>query len=105
AEYALACEMLNLDDKARAAYERLVEKRPKDDAMRFRLIMLLAPADPAAAKAHLAKLSPASSATMGQLMQQQMQDYEMPVEDRIAVAEVAAKYLQTLAGDEKASAA
>lgn len=97
-EYAVACEMFDRPKEARAMYEKLLEKKPKDDAVRMRLVTLLAAEDPKLAEGHLKELKPTASMTVGQSLMGTLQDYEADLESRVASAEVAVLYLKLLAG-------
>lgn len=96
-EYAAACEMFDRPKEARAMYESLLEKKPKDDAVRMRLVTLLAAEDPKLAEGHLKELKPTASMTVGQGLMGTLQDYEADLESRVASAEVAVLYLKLLA--------
>lgn len=97
-EYAVVCEAFERPQDARAAYEKLLEKRPKDDALRMRLAMLLAVEDVKLAEEHLKQLKPAASMTIGQSFVEKLHDYDMEMDKRMACAELAATYLKTLTG-------
>ncbi len=97
-EYGVVCEMFGELQKARATYAAAIEKRPKDDALRMRLAMLLVKEDVKLAEEQLKQLKPTASMVIGQSLVQEMQDYESPLEDRIAAAELAVIYLKQLSG-------
>ncbi|MCC6493183.1 MAG: tetratricopeptide repeat protein [Pirellulales bacterium] len=101
-EYAVVCEMFDKPDVARQAYERLIAKRPKDDAARVRLVMLMGPEEVAAAQQHLKLLNPNQSQSIGQMFIEQMQDNELDPAVRVTRAELAVAYLRTLAEAERA---
>ncbi|BBO35263.1 hypothetical protein PLANPX_4875 [Lacipirellula parvula] len=98
-EYGVVCEMFDEPKKARATYERALEKRPKDDALRMRLAMLLVKEDAKLAEEQLKQLKPTASMVIGQSFVNQMQDYESDLEIRVACAELAAIYLKQLASE------
>jgi len=101
-EYAVVCEMFDRKKEARAAYERILEKRPKNAALRMRLVMLLAADETSAAEEHLEHLGAASSMTVGQMFMEHLNDYELSLEERMGLAELAAKYLGVLADEKNA---
>ncbi|QDT71705.1 Tetratricopeptide repeat protein [Lacipirellula limnantheis] len=97
-EYAVACEAFGRPQEARATYEKLLEKKPKDDVVRMRLVVMLAATEPKLAEEHLKQLKPTASMSVGQNLMGTLQDYEAELESRVASAEIAAIYLKLLAG-------
>lgn len=95
-EYGMACELFDLKDKARAQYERVLELRPRDDAARMQLIMLLGLSEPASAHEHIKQLSKSARDAMPQALANQLQDYESSVEDRIGYAALLVELLKVL---------
>ena len=95
-QYGVACEMLGETDKARAAYEKLLERRKNNDPVRLRLMALLAETDQAAAAKHLAELNPRSIDQTGQMLMQMVQNYEMDLKTRLHIARVIGQHLASL---------
>lgn len=95
-EYGMACDVLGRPEAARAAFERAVELRPKDDLARTQLILMIGASDPQAAAQHLTKISKAGRAGLGNLLAGRIQDFQATFEERIGIARFAVEYLKLL---------
>jgi tetratricopeptide (TPR) repeat protein len=95
-EYAMACKSFGRPRTARTAFEHALEIRPKEDMARMQLILLIEPDDPQAAAKHLSQITKAGRPGFGQLLMGELQDYQTPFEQRIAIARLAIAYLKTL---------
>ncbi len=56
--FGVVCEILGKKDRARAVYEQLIADQPKNDAIRFRLVLLCIEAGDEAAYEHLNVIEP-----------------------------------------------
>lgn len=95
-EYAMALQLFDAPDKARAQYERVLELRPKDDAARMYLILLMGNSDAAAATEHIKQLSQPVRDSFAQTLGEQLQDYESTIDERIGFAALALELLKSL---------
>ena len=95
-EYAMACELFDKQKEARAAFEHVLEIRPKEDMARMQLILLLSVDDQEAAAKLLPQLSKTGRAAFGQLLAGQMQDFESSFDQRLGIARLTVEYLKTL---------
>lgn len=101
-DFALVSELFGKTDLARGALEKLLNRTPRDDNTRMRLIMLLHEEDPGAVDEHLAKLADTSSQMMGQVLSGSLNDHEMSLDKRVAIMRVGFRYLQILKERKKA---
>lgn len=95
-EYAMACHLFGKDAEARKQYERVVELRPRDDMSRMQLILAIGSSEPAAAAEHLRKLTRTSRETFGQMLAEQLQDFESPIDQRVDIAALAVQLVGLL---------
>lgn len=91
-DYATACELFGKIDLARAGYEKILERRPKDDNTRMQLVMLLADSDADAVDAELEKLSDASGQMFGQIISNSLQDFRTPLAKRLDYVRIGYRY-------------
>lgn len=102
AEFAAVCELFDKPEAARAAYERLLAARPRDEQTRMRLAVLLAKTDLSAAREHLLQISPSMSQQFGQALWQMMQDHQATIQERLNYGHLAYEYLASTADDPRA---
>jgi tetratricopeptide (TPR) repeat protein len=96
-EYARMCELLNERDKARQAYERALERRPKDSAARIHLALLLGATDAQAGARHLGHLDTRTVNQAGPALAGYIQNkyHDRSVDEALDVLAVVAAYLGT----------
>ncbi len=94
-EYAQACDILGRRDEARKAYQRVLAVRPKDDAARVRLLLLLTEKDNAleAIEKNMRQLTDAGCSELGQALAARFDDREGDYEQRLRAAEIAVRLL------------
>ena len=98
-QFAALCEAVGDQEKAVAAYQKLIEERPKDDALRLRLIVLLTTTDPEAAFEELAELkSQTMLAQIGQTFANRL-NYAQSIEEKISIGELTLKLFESRRDD------
>jgi len=95
-EYALASELLGRKKEAVEAYLQVLERRPKDDEARCRLILLMAGAPGTDWDEHLDKLSDAAIGGFGMTLARKVNDYDTALDERFRHAEIAMRLLTKL---------
>jgi hypothetical protein len=95
-EYAMACQMFGRTKPAREALEKVLAERPKEDAARMQLIVLLAPDDPQTAAKLIPQLGKQSRSAFGQMISEMVQDYEATFEQRIGVVRLTIDLLKSM---------
>ncbi|MCC7086295.1 MAG: hypothetical protein IT427_14930 [Pirellulales bacterium] len=95
-DYGIACDLLGRPQAARTALEQAVTLRPKDDAARMQLILLITTEDPPSAAKQLTHISKSGRGAFGQMIAGRLQDWESSFEERIGFARLAVEYLKVL---------
>lgn len=93
-EYAVACQLFDRNKEARTALESAIAIKPKDDAARTQLVLLLAREDRTTAGEQLRQLSKAGKATFGNSLSEYVQDYEASYDERLGYAGLAVELLK-----------
>ncbi len=97
--YASVCLVLEEKDKARTAFEKILEIRPKDFQTRTQLMMM---ADDADTMLKYAKgLDHRAIPMFGTMVQQMVNGYDTPVEKRLKLLDGVRRYLDEMQGLEK----
>ena len=100
-QYGVACEILDRHELALKAYEKFLEKRPKDNSVRVRMFVLTAAADVEKAIDHLEKIDLRSTQLIGEAISQLIEDDATDLETRFQLVDVINKYLASLQGTDK----
>jgi tetratricopeptide (TPR) repeat protein len=95
-EYAMACRMFDNNAEARKQFERVLALRPRDDAARMQLILLVGADDSQTAAKQLDQLSKTARDQFGQMLAEQLQDYEASLDERISYAELLVKLVAAM---------
>ncbi len=100
--YAMACEALGKLDAARENFAKALELRPKEDLYRVKLAILAEEQDAETLQQQLRDLSPHGDMMVAAEVASRMQDYQAPLEDKLAAVKIALAYLRARAGVDKA---
>lgn len=95
-EYAFVCEMLEKKNEARKTYKKILADRPKDDANRLRLIMVLGNEETVELEKHLDKLSDSSLNTLGQIISSSLHNHYMDWKEKFNLVKIAMVSLEEI---------
>lgn len=99
-QFAIVCDMLGKTDRAKSAYEKVLAKRDKNDAIRLRMFMLTIADDQDAAVEHL-KMIDSRSDQIGWILSELVSDYDLSFRKKLNIVQAVDQYLNSLKNTDK----